>query len=211
MKEFDALLEVAQKLIGPGGCPWDQEQTFSSLQPFVLEECHEVIEAVDHNEDHKIVEELGDLLYTIVFYGKLGEKQGRFSMEEIVKSIREKLIRRHPHVFSDLKINGVEDVLDNWEKIKKQEKPHEKRESALDGIPPTLPTLIKAQKVVKKLVRAEFPELAKQERETLNEAQAAEMLMSLILQSEASGIDLESALRRVLQGYEKRFREWESQ
>jgi MazG family protein len=211
MKEFDALLEVAQKLIGPGGCPWDQEQTFSSLQPFVLEEAHEVIEAVDHNEDHKIVEELGDLLYTIIFYGKLGEKEGRFSIEEIVKAIREKLIRRHPHVFGDLKIEGVGDVLHNWEKIKKEEKHHEKRESALDGIPPTLPTLIKAQKMAKKMKRAQFPKLPEMDREALNEEQAGKALMALILRSEESGIDLESALRRTLQGYEKRFREWERQ
>src|SRR5579863_8504265 len=99
MEQFDSLLRVAERLLGPNGCPWDQTQTFASLQPYVLEQAHEVIEAVDLDNDKKILEELGDLLYTVIFYAKLAEKTGRFSLEEILVSIRDKLVRRHPHIF----------------------------------------------------------------------------------------------------------------
>src|ERR1700720_2855460 len=122
MEQFDELLHVAEKLLSPEGCPWDLKQTFQSLQPYVLEEAHEVIEAVDLDDDQKIVEELGDLLYTIIFYGKLAEKTRRFSMEQIVSTVKEKLIRRHPHVFGDVNVENVDEVVSNWEKIKKQEK-----------------------------------------------------------------------------------------
>src|SRR5579872_4545447 len=141
MKQFDALLEVADKLLSPGGCPWDRKQNFYSLQPYVLEEAHEVIEAVDSKDDKKIIEELGDLLYTVIFYGKLAELEGRFSLKEILEVIKEKLIRRHPHIFGDVKVEDADEVLRNWEAIKRQESGHEKRKSAVDGVPPTLPTL----------------------------------------------------------------------
>src|SRR3990167_9026225 len=108
MEAFSALLQVAEQLLGPNGCPWDIKQTFTSLQPYVLEEAHEVIEAVDADDDQKMIEELGDLLYTIVFYGKLGEKQGRFSMEQIVHCVRDKLVRRHPHVFGEVKVQDAD-------------------------------------------------------------------------------------------------------
>ena len=106
MKQFDELISVAEKLLSPEGCPWDLKQTFTTLQPYVLEEAHEVIEAVDLNDDSKILEELGDLLYVIVFYGKLGEKQGRFSLKDIIDTIKEKLIRRHPHIYGDVKVEN---------------------------------------------------------------------------------------------------------
>ena len=137
MKAFDALLHVAEKLLGPQGCPWDQKQTFQSLQPYVLEEAHEVIEAVDLDDDRKIVEELGDLLYTVVFYGKLAEKTGRFSLEDIVSTIKEKLVRRHPHIFGDVKVDSVDEIVSNWEKIKAQEKGSAAQK--IDAIPQSLP------------------------------------------------------------------------
>ena len=154
MEQFDSLLKVAEKLLSPEGCPWDIKQTFASLQPYVLEEAHEVIEAVDAGDDTKIAEELGDLLYIIIFYGKLAEKSGRFSTAHNNSSIKEKLIRRHPHVFGDVKVDGADEVLKNWEKIKLQEKGESKPASVLDGIPPTLPSLIRAQKIIKRMQRA---------------------------------------------------------
>src|SRR5579863_10005397 len=144
MDQFDSLLRVAETLLGPGGCPWDQKQTFASLQPYVLEEAHEVIEAIDADDDGKMVEELGDLLYTVIFYGKLAEKTGRFSLVDIVNAIEEKLIRRHPHVFGEVKVEGADEVLKNWEKIKLEEKGDKRPESVLDGIPPTLPLVTRA-------------------------------------------------------------------
>lgn len=205
MDPFDSLLHVADQLLGPNGCAWDRKQTFQTLQPYVLEEAHEVIEAVDADDDRKMVEELGDLLYTIVFYGKLAEKNGRFSMKEIVEAIREKLIRRHPHVFGEIKVDGIEDIVKNWGKIKAEEKRDTERESILDGIPPTLPALQRAQKILKRIQRAGSP-LLSEEKEAATEEEIGDGLLQLILRAECNKIDAESALRRALARLEKTFR-----
>ena len=197
MDQFDSLLLIAEKLLGPNGCPWDQKQTFLSLQPYILEEAHEVIEAVDADDDRKMIEELGDLLYTVVFYGKLGEKTGRFSIEEIVKTIKEKLIRRHPHVFGEIKVENIDEVIKNWEKIKAEEKKEAQYSSALDGIPPTLPTLIKAQKILKRILRS-GSELLSKDTQKMTEEEVGNQLLKLILVAELNEIDAESALRRSL-------------
>ena len=209
MEQFDSLLHVAERLLGPNGCPWDQKQTFLTLQPYVLEEAHEVIEAVDADDDSKITEELGDLLYTIIFYGKLGERSGRFTMEEIVKTIKEKLIRRHPHVFEGLEVADTEEIMKNWEKIKLQEKGESKPKSSLDGIPPTMPTLIKAQKILKRIQRSKLP-LPFLDPPLLAEEEIGDQFIQLILHAEYQGIDAESALRRSLSKIESTFREGES-
>lgn len=197
MNQFDSLLLIAEKLLGPNGCPWDQKQTFLSLQPYVLEEAHEVIEAVDADDDRKMIEELGDLLYTVIFYGKLGEKTGRFSIEEIIKTIKEKLIRRHPHVFGETKVENIDQVIKNWEKIKAEEKKEAQYSSALDDIPPTLPTLIRAQKVIKRILRS-GSELLSKEAQKMTEEEVASQLLKLICVAELNEIDAESALRRSL-------------
>ncbi len=209
MEQFDSLLGVAEKLLGPKGCPWDQKQTFLSLQPYVLEEAHEVIEAVDAGDDAKMIEELGDLLYTIVFYGKLGEKSGRFSIIEIVSAIKEKLIRRHPHVFGEVKVEGADEVVKNWEKIKAEEKGEAKPVSALDGIPPTLPSVIRAQKILKRIQRAESPLAPKDSSAFCSEEGIGDQILALILRAENSEIDAESALRRSLARMEAAFRQSE--
>jgi MazG family protein len=204
--EFDALLSIAAKLLGPNGCPWDQKQTFLSLQPYVLEEAHEVVEAVDADDDRKMIEELGDLFYTIVFYAKLGEKSGRFSMDEIIKTVKEKLIRRHPHVFGEVKVEGVGDIIKNWEKIKAEEKGEKTTQASIfDGIPPTLPLLIKVQKILRRIHRLRSTFLDK-EMADASEAEIGDQLLRLILRSELSGIDAESALRRSLAQIEEKFR-----
>jgi MazG family protein len=208
MDQFDSLLHVAEKLLGPEGCPWDQKQTFLSLQSYVLEEAHEVIEAVDADDDRKIIEELGDLLYTIVFYGKLAEKKGRFSIAEIVSSVKEKLIRRHPHVFGDVKVEGADEVVKNWERIKAEEKGEARSASALDGIPPTLPSVVRAQKILKRMQRADSP-LAPKEGAG-SEAEIGDEMMALILRAENAGIDAEGALRRALRRIEEAFRQSEA-
>lgn len=209
MDQFDSLLHVAEELLGPNGCPWDQKQTFLSLQPYVLEEAHEVIEAVDADDDRKMIEELGDLLYTIVFYGKLGERTGRFTIEEIVKSIKEKLIRRHPHVFGEVKVEDADEVVKNWEKIKAAEKGKNKPPSILDGIPPTLPALVKAQKILKRIQRAGSSLLPKTDSSHVSEEEIGNQLLQLIWRAEQSGVDAESALRRSLAELEGAFRDSE--
>ncbi len=207
MKEFDELLEVANRLHGPNGCPWDLKQTFFSLQPYVLEEAHEVVEAVDGQNDQEIVEELGDLLYTVIFYAKVAEKEGRFSMKEIIQSIKEKLIRRHPHVFGSIGSKTEEEIIRNWNLIKQEEKGKEHRASALDGIPDQLPILSKAQKMIKVFERTKFGFL--ETSEIKEEDEIAKDLLRLIQIAEKSGVDIEGALRRKLSSYKKKFTEWE--
>ena len=207
MKQFAELLEVATLLNGPEGCPWDRKQTFFSLQPYVLEEAHEVVEAVDGQDDPEIVEELGDLLYTVIFYAKIAEKEGRFSMKTIIESIKDKLIRRHPHVFGSIQATTEEEIVKNWNLIKGKERGKEHRSSALDGIPDGLPTLSKAQKMVKVFERTKFSSLENQEIK--KEDEIAEELLALIQIAEKSGVDIESALRRKLAFDRKRFTKWE--
>jgi MazG family protein len=209
MKEFNELIAVAKRLNGEGGCPWDREQTFLSLQSYVLEEAHEVIEAVDSQEMSKIVEELGDLFYTVIFYAEVAEREGRFTLGEVIEAVRQKLIRRHPHVFGEVRTADVEEIKQRWEEIKGKEDGHVSRKSALDGIPAQLPSLAKAQKVIQKALRANYPEAPVAREHTLSEKEIGTRLLQLIFEAEESGIHAESALRRTLQDYEKRFRAWE--
>jgi tetrapyrrole methylase family protein/MazG family protein len=122
MKNFDVLLEVANTLLGPEGCPWDREQTFQSLRPYLLEETHEVLEAVDEGDINCMVEELGDLLFVIIFYATLGRIKNLFSIEEVVDGVREKIVRRHPHIFGKEKADSAQEVLVHWERMKGSEK-----------------------------------------------------------------------------------------
>lgn len=207
---MDKLLQVASELLGPKGCPWDLKQTYFTLQPFILEEAHELLEAIDINDSVKIKEELGDLLYGIVFVSKLAEKEGDFAFSDVAKCITEKLIRRHPHVFGEAKVSSVDDIVSNWEKIKKNEKGYEGRKSALDGIPATLPLLAKAQKMLHKMrKRKDFLPFQKS-KEAVDEESMGQKLLEMIYQMDEAGLDAESLLRRALRKYENEFRATES-
>ncbi len=204
VKEFTSLLAIAEKLMGPNGCPWDKEQTFFTLQPYLLEEMHELIEAIDALDSQKMVEELGDVFYTLIFVAKLAEAEGKFTLREAFISVAEKMIRRHPHVFGEVQVGSSEDVIKNWEAIKKTEKASENRKKIFDGIPPSLPALARAQKMAKILRKksidgANAPEpLACETEEELGES-----LWRLIAAAEKKGVDVESALRRKLSSIEK--------
>lgn len=209
MNKFQALIDLAETLQGPDGCPWDKEQTFQSLQPYLLEETHELLEAVDLNEDAKIIEELGDLLYIIIFYGKIAEKEKRFSLEQVLDDLKEKLIRRHPHVFGKIQARNIEEVIKHWEEVKQQENIEKGRSSLLDGIPPTLPSLAKAQKMIQRLKKTHFPLLDREKPTLSSEEEFTNELMDLIYKAQNSAIDLESSLRKSLDQLEQRFRVWE--
>jgi len=196
MKEFDELIEIANRLNGPGGCPWDHKQTFDSLRPYVLEEAHEVLDAVEEGSDSDLLEELGDLLYVVIFYAKVAERDKRFTLEEILNTIREKLIRRHPHVFGAKKAENIDEVISNWNAIKKEEKPS--RTSALDGIPLNLPALMRAQKIAGRLKKAGYPLAV--------EGPLGKIFAAI---EEIDG-DAEAALRAHLKAIEKEFRSQES-
>lgn len=150
------VLEVMAALRAPDGCPWDREQNHRSLVWHAIEEAYELMDAVQAGDDIETVEELGDLLLQVVFHAQLGAERKAFDFDQICRALAEKLIRRHPHVFGELKVDNVDQVWANWERIKRSEKRGTPRErpSALDGIPRHLPGLMRAQKLVKKGAKA---------------------------------------------------------
>ncbi|MEB1809629.1 MAG: nucleoside triphosphate pyrophosphohydrolase [Bacillaceae bacterium] len=155
-KDFQKLREVIATLRGPEGCPWDQEQTHQSLKPFLLEEAYEVLEAIDEEDDDHLVEELGDVLLQVMLHAQIGEDDGWFTIDDIIQSITEKMIRRHPHVFSNQDAKDAAEVVANWEEIKRKEKKDERNGSALDGIPKSMPALMKAFEIQKKAAKVGF-------------------------------------------------------
>lgn len=152
---FEQLVTIMRTLRAPGGCPWDAEQTHESLTRYLLEETYEVIEAIDEKSPPHLQEELGDLLLQPVFHAAIAEEAGDFTINDVITTLCDKLIRRHPHVFGDLEIKDSEAQVANWEKIKKQEKGDE-RPSALSGVPAHLPALLKAHKISEKASRVGF-------------------------------------------------------
>ncbi len=197
MKEFHDLLAIADRLLAPNGCPWDREQTFFTLQPYLLEETHELLEAIDGQNGAKISEELGDVLYALIFIAKLGEKEQLFSLSDSIREVGEKLVRRHPHVFGNTKIDSTEDVSKNWDEIKKKEG----KKNPIEGIPPSLPSLARAQKVIHKLRKLKNSLVEKRISDDFGQR-----LWDLIKEADSLGIDAESALRRTSLAYEAEFK-----
>ena len=158
MTGIERLHEIMVRLRDPEkGCPWDREQTLSSLKPCVLEETYELLAAMDRPEDKaNHIEELGDVLLQVMFQAVMAEQEGRFSFDDVANAIADKLVRRHPHVFGTVDAKDAATVLKNWEQIKQMEHKKEARHSALDGVPPTLPGLIKAQRTQEKAARVGF-------------------------------------------------------
>jgi tetrapyrrole methylase family protein/MazG family protein len=153
-KELDRFVDIVAKLRGPGGCPWDREQNNKSILSCLLDEAYEFFEAVDENDNHKMCEELGDLLLQVVLHAQIAQDEGRFNLEDIAREIADKLIRRHPHVFGDVKVGSSSEVIHNWERIKKNEKEH--RKYLVDDIPDALPALFKAEKIQRRVAKAGF-------------------------------------------------------
>ncbi|WP_047980725.1 bifunctional methyltransferase/pyrophosphohydrolase YabN [Ornithinibacillus contaminans] len=152
---FTRLREVIATLRGPNGCPWDQKQTHESLREYAIEEVYELIDAINEQDDDGIIEELGDVLLQIMLHSQIGEDAGYFTVDDVIRSITDKMIFRHPHVFSDVNVASVDEVLTNWDTLKKQEK-GEVRKSLLDGGPKSLPALAKAYKLQKKAAKVGF-------------------------------------------------------
>lgn len=174
MTGVERLHDIMVRLRDPQtGCPWDREQTLSSLKPCVLEEAYELLAAMDKPEDKaNHIEELGDVLLQVMFQSVMAEQEGRFTFDDVANAISDKLVRRHPHVFGTVDAKDAATVLRNWEQIKQTEHKKEKRHSALDGVPPVLPGLLKAQRTQEKAARVGFDwkdadgPLAKIEEET---------------------------------------------
>ncbi len=151
--DFAALVRLMRRLLAPDGCPWDREQTFASLRPYVLEEAAEVIDAVDSGERDAIAEELGDLALQIAFMAELGRREGAFGPDDVMRAICEKLVRRHPHVFGDVVVAGADEVLRNWQAIKRTEK---QDRPLLGGIARALPALLRAARVGRRVAQVGF-------------------------------------------------------
>jgi len=158
MSGIERLHEIMTRLRDPQtGCPWDREQTLASLKPCVLEEAYELLAAMDKPEDKaNHIEELGDVLLQVMFQSVMAEQEGRFSFDDVANAISDKLVHRHPHVFGNVEAKDSATVLKNWEQLKQLEHKKEARHSALDGVPPTLPGLLKAQRTQEKAARVGF-------------------------------------------------------
>jgi MazG family protein len=215
------LVAVMRRLLGPGGCPWDREQTFESLRKYVLEEACEVIDAIESGRPDLLKEELGDLLLQVVFQSELAREQAGFAIDDVVGGIVDKLVRRHPHVFADVSVKNSAEVLTNWERIKAEEK---KNAAVLAGVPRSLPALARAQRIGEKVARVGFdwesPEgsrakvreelaeldLAVQEADKdAVEAEMGDVLFALVNLSRHHGVDAEGALRRTIDKFTRRF------
>ena len=190
------LAEVMNKLRSPGGCPWDAEQTHESLLKYLLEESYEFVESVESGNRIDMREELGDILLQVYFHSRIAEEHGNdpFSVDDVAKGVADKLISRHPHVFSDVKVDSSSDVLENWERIKREEKG---RTSAHDGVPTGQPALSLATKLIYRAQKNHLstPEIPKREISPTEEALGADLL-ALISWAVEHGIDPEVALRK---------------
>ncbi len=207
MDEFNSLIEILERLLAPDGCPWDREQTLHSIRHSLVEETYEVIEAIDLDDNRQIEEELGDLLFVAVFLCLLAQKEGRFTLQDALTHVVAKLVRRHPHIFGEVKLKTSQEVLRQWDEIKQIEK-KEERKSALDGIPKDLPALARAQKMIKKLVNKHF--VSQKSKDSFSpEEQAGEKLWQLVQEMAKQGIQAEQALRKRLAQIEVEFRQWE--
>lgn len=154
-RTFDDLVQLMTTLRGPNGCPWDRKQTLPDLKPYVIEEAYEVVDAIDRNDRAALLEEIGDLLLEAVFIAEITREEGTFDVYDSVTAIHDKLVRRHPHVFSDAEAKDAEQVLVNWEKLKSEERKAENK-SVLSGVPQSLPALLKASRLTEKASRVGF-------------------------------------------------------
>lgn len=204
---INELLKVMAKLRSPKGCPWDREQDHQSLRWHAVEEVYELLDAIESRDDHELEEELGDLLLQVVFHSQLARERGAFDFNQVARHITEKLIRRHPHVFGNVKVKNVDQVWANWEKIKKAEKhgTRHARPSALDGIPKHLPALLRAEKLVKKARKAKLISSGSKSS-TPGKTQLARRLFSLAQSAQRQGWSAEDLLRAETQRVERALR-----
>jgi XTP/dITP diphosphohydrolase len=208
---LEDLLAVMARLRSPTGCPWDREQDHRTLRFHAVEEVYELLDAIEAGDDHEMAEELGDLLLQVVFHCQLARERGAFDFEKVARHITDKLIRRHPHVFGDVKVKTVEQVWANWEQIKRAEKHGTKHErpSAFDGIPKHLPALLRAEKLVKKARKAKVLSESRRPRKS-SRAQLAEQLFALAELAQQNGWSAEELLRSEAKRRERAWRKAEA-
>lgn len=226
MEEFKELVEVIARLRAKDGCQWDREQTHSTLRPNMIEEAYEAVDAIDDNDLKHLQEELGDVLLQVLLHSQIASEEGAFSIEDVSRELKEKLIHRHPHVFGNVKVNSTDDILNNWDKLKAEEKTH--RKSAMDGISKAQSALMSAQKISKRAVKtgfewpnekslydciySEFEEFKEAEKEGDREHMEEEygdILFATVNLARWNKIDAEQALLKANKKFMKRFRKME--
>ncbi len=226
MECFDELVRVMARLRSPDGCPWDREQTHRSLRPYLLEEAYEALQAIEDEDWDRLSDEMGDVLLQVVFHARLASERGDFDIEDVCDKIVTKLKRRHPHVFADSIAETPDEVIDRWEKLKRQEDGYSERESAIDGIPEALPALQRADKLQKRAARTGFDwddidgprAKVDEELQEVDEADAAtvedeigDLLFAVVNLARFLGVEPESALRGANERFSRRFRVIERQ
>lgn len=219
LNRFATLVDIIAKLRAPDGCPWDRKQTHASLRENLLEECYEVLEALDSGNPGKLCDELGDLLMQVVLHAQIATEDGEFKLEDVVSNINAKLIHRHPHVFSSLKVKDAEEVAHNWEVLKQEERPPDT--SILASVPKQMPALGYSREIqrrvawvgfdwedidgiIDKLVE-EVREFKQADIQEQKEQEFGDLLFTLVNIARRLGIDSEAALRQANQRFYHRF------
>ena len=229
-EQFDALVRIMERLRADDGCPWDREQTRQTLKPFLIEEAYEVVEAIDEGDPKQIMEELGDLLFQVVFHAQVAAERREFTIGQVLAATADKMVRRHPHVFGDSTASTTREVLEQWEELKREERNAAAAVpvSALEGVPRELPALLRAQRLQDKASRVGFdwPEIsgvtAKIEEELgeLKEAmksaapeeieqELGDVLFSLVNLARFLNLSAEEALRKTMTRFTTRFQHME--
>lgn len=229
-KNLEELINTVRILRSENGCQWDREQTHATLKPNMLEEAYEAVDAIDNNDMKHLKEELGDVLLQVILHAQIADDEKQFNIEDVAKTLNEKLIRRHPHVFNGLNVNSTQEILDNWEQIKKEEKTHRTSQniSILDGIPKSQSALMSAQKISKKAVKVgfewpdektllecvfsefkEFEEACKKGDREHCEEEMGDILFAVVNLARWNKIDAEQALLKANKKFIKRFKEME--
>ena len=222
-KNLNELIKTIEILRSPNGCQWDREQTHATLKKNMLEEAYEAVDAIDANDMKHLKEELGDVLLQVVLHSQIASEKGAFNIDDVAKTINEKLIHRHPHVFGDVKVNSTDDILKNWEELKKEEKPH--RTSIMDGISKAQSALMSAQKISKKAVNvgfewpneetlyecffSEVEEFKSAKNQDEKEDEFGDILFAAVNLARWNKIDAEQALLRANRKFMARFRKME--
>ncbi|OGI17278.1 MAG: nucleoside triphosphate pyrophosphohydrolase [Candidatus Melainabacteria bacterium RIFOXYA12_FULL_32_12] len=222
LENLQRLIEVVEKLRAPDGCPWDKEQTHETLRENFIQETYEAVDAIESGNCEDLKEELGDVLLQVVLHSQIASEESRFDIEDVAKTIADKIIRRHPHVFAETKVKGTEEVLVNWERIKSEEKPE--RTSALSGVVKSQPALMSATQISKKAIKVgfewpnveslwecleseiqEFKQAVEEEDKEKMEDELGDILFSLVNVARWHGVDAELALLRANKKFTKRF------
>jgi MazG family protein len=228
---FERLLEIMGRLRGPGGCPWDREQTRTSLKPFLLEEAYEVLEAIESGRPSALEEELGDLLFQVIFHAQIAAERQEFAIVDVLRRLTDKMTSRHPHVFGDASVDTPDQALAQWETIKLREaREAGTPRSVIDGVPRALPSLIRAQRVTSKAARVHFdwPDARaawRKVEEECREAAAAlagddrtrieeelgDVLFSVVNVARLASVDAEHALHGAIEKFRRRFTSMEGE